>query len=408
MITKIFSLEDLMEKDSRTVVSVRLPLDCINVLSQVRLSMSDIDELAESVRTKGQLVQGVAAALNPRQAGIYVRELNLVHDADHSIKDLTSVQIDGKRYYIILVAGHRRYNAIRSVLSMPARRGKSFDGRYRANLHFGLSVHNAMSIQFQENRHKKVPALEEADAAFRFWRWQRSQKPKLTMKAFGKSIGRSASWVKSAMRFCSLPEPLQALAASKEVVIPYGILTEAARLAEGMNEIGHSMDDAEITHFVMTAIMRQDTVVLVRKRVTAQLDHVRNGQQNLFNLTSEVPRSVRQVVAPKMISGLYSFTTYLQQLEVLRVRGVLGGNYIEPETNGQGIEMTYSPKSPIKLSAELIDMFSTMLPSLVELAEREGLKTQAEHIADGGSVLEEVAVPLRILSAVEESNVVTS
>ncbi len=401
MTTRAFSLEELTERDSTKIVPVRLPLEVINVLSQIRLSMNDIEDLSSSIANKGQLVQGIAAALTPRQARAYLKELNLVHDSNHTMKELVALKIDGAKYYILLVAGHRRYNSVLLAVKNKAKHTPLFDGLYRADLHFGLGVKDAMSIQFQENRHKQVPVLEEADAAFRFWRYQRRQNPKLTMKTFGKTIGRSTSWIKNAMRFCSLPEALQELAASKEMTIPYGILTEAARLAEGMEELNQPMDDAAVTHFVMRAVMSQETVVQVKKGVSSRLEHLRDGQKNLFTLAPEKPRPVRQIVAPQMVNGLWTFENYLKQLESLRQKGHLGKeSYIAPETDSDQLNR-YSPGSPIKLSTGLVELFSGMLPHLVQLAEEEGMRGQAEALSEGAEALSQAGSALAVLSASE-------
>jgi len=376
--TKSYSLQDLMEQDNNRVVSVRLPVLQIGYLTQVRRTFTDIEELGESIRTRGQITKGIVAALSPTQASRYVKEINAIRGSSHTRRDLPVTMIDGKKVYLALVAGERRLRAVKWALENGRRRTRHFDGRYRADLHFGMTVADAISVQFQENRHQQVPAHEEAAAAFDFYRWQKRRNPKLSKARFGRSIGRSDTWVRRAVRFCSLPEALQALAASKKVSVPYGILTETARYANGLKALGRDVDENELIKMATDAVMRKVTVAKFRESISKRLHHLRTGQSSLFKDLPELRKPPRQVVAPEFIKGLWGFLEYMKSVEGLRQHGFFGDESPFDIESDSSVLSQYSPGSPIHLSANLMGQMRDMLPHLEKLAQQEGGKHRPE------------------------------
>jgi rhodanese-related sulfurtransferase len=406
-----FLLREIAELHNDRVVPVCLPVEAINLLTQVRKTIDDIDELAEGISNKGQLAQGIAAALKPHQAKAYVAELNAIRGSQHTISEFTPSIIDQKKYYVMLVAGHRRYIAVKRLVEQGVQ-NRHFDGQYRTVLYFGMSAHDALSLQFQENRHRQVPPHEEASAALDFYLWQRRRNPNLSRAQFGRSIGRSDSWVKSALRFCSLPESLQTLATplkregngngggklKHQIAVPYGLLVEVARLAEGLSEMGHPMDENTLMRLVITAVAKRTKVADFRKAISARLEHVRNGQGSLFGELPHEQRSVRRVVAPHAVQGLWGLLEYFKQLEELRKRGLLGkGNesYLGPETDPRVLEQ-FSSGSPLRLSAKTAAFLRDILPHLGEIASQEGgrhrkdLRQSEDGVAEAANLFREL------------------
>ncbi len=395
-----FSRQDILDYNNDREVPAQLPINAINLLTQVRKSITDISELAESIRTQGQLTQGFAAALSPRQTSKYLRELNDIHGSAHVLKDLHAITLDGEKLFVVLVAGHRRYLAVSHLLKSNAKLTKKFKGHYRCVLHFGMSARAALEVQFQENRHQQVPLHEEAATAWGYYKWQKRQEPNLTLKKFGKSIGRSASWVKSAVRFCSLPDSLQRYASEDEVTVPYGILTEVARYADGMQSAGRTVDPTSLERMVIDTVTRRTTVAKFRSIVTSRLEHARGEQESLFESLPEQKRPVRRVVAPELIKGLWPFLAYLQQLEGLQAQGAFGEeDYLAPEDSKSAL-LNYSPGSPIHLTTEVVKQLENMLPHLVELASQNGGRHHKE-LQNGESVVAKAGELLADLDAQE-------
>ncbi|MFN3076785.1 MAG: hypothetical protein ABT940_07895, partial [Alphaproteobacteria bacterium] len=153
--------------------------------------------------------------------------------------DFSQVILDGVPYYFILVAGHRRYRACQAILDEATDEETAFDGLYRVDIRFGMSVRETIPLQFNENRHQQVPPHEEARSAWKFYRWLQQNEQGLTIAGFARRIGRTPEWVRGALRFCTLPLSVQNYADGTEgcVKLPYGILVNLARLGEEMAEI---------------------------------------------------------------------------------------------------------------------------------------------------------------------------
>ncbi|MAG12333.1 hypothetical protein CL630_00795 [bacterium] len=400
-ITHRYSLADIVERESDGVVSVNLPIEVVNLLTQIRQSLEDIDELADSIYEKGQLAQGIAAALTPQQAQEYIRDINLVMGSKHALNELTKTVIDGEDYYVVLVAGHRRYMAVKNLVERKMSETKRFNGLYRVVLHFGLIASEALSVQFQENRHKQVPIHEEVAAARDFYRWKKLKDPKISIAQFARSIGRSASWVHTAMRFCTLPDSLQNLAGLKDIAVPYGILTEAARLNEELKKINKPMGEDELMKLVIDAVATRMRVRRFKIIISARIEHLRNGQATLFgDDMPEQRRPVRRVVAPELIRGLWQLLEYIRNLEALRQAGAFNGeSYLDPETDPKTFA-EFSPGSPINLTLKMIERLQGMVPHLKKLAAKEGGRNR-KVLKDGEQALREIQGVFEELEEIE-------
>ena len=234
-----------------------------------------------------------------------------------------------------------------------------------------MSVEKALALQFQENRHQPVPPHEEAAAATEYYRYLRRKEPKYTLAAFGKQIGRSTSWIRHALAFCALPEKLQELATAP-VPVPYGVLVELSRYQRELESAGRPASEDELSALVFDAMLQRKSVKDFKEIIGARIAHLLGGQSSLFDDTPCEQRLLRRVVAPEIIMGLWSFVTYMKQLSMLQRQGVFTEHYLTPETNAAA-HAQFSPKSPVNLSAELVQVLLDLQPQLNELvAENRG------------------------------------
>ncbi len=180
------------------VLPVAVPLEAISILTQVRTTLDVADDLIPSIRAQGQQTPGVAVALTPEEAAQYIVEINELWGSHHQLAGCPLVNLDGVLYYFILVAGHRRYAACTLLAeSMKQEDDTSvFDGLYRVDIRFGMTVRETIPLQFNENRHQQVPPHEEARAAWKFYRWLQRTEPEMTVAKFARKIGRTSEWVR--------------------------------------------------------------------------------------------------------------------------------------------------------------------------------------------------------------------
>lgn len=372
---------EIRQKTCR-VLSVAVPLEAISLLTQVRTTVDVADDLVPSIRAQGQQTPGVAVALTPEEAEQYIGEINELWGSCHRLADFPLVNLDGVSYYFILVAGHRRYIActILAASSEQEVEQSAFDGLYRVDIRFGMTVSEAIPLQFNENRHQQVPPHEEARAAWKFYRWLQRVESEMTISQFARKIGRTSEWVRGALRFCSLPPSVQNYADGTDgcVKLPYGILVSLARLGEGMFELtGEVFPETAYHEWIVRAIIGQLNVTVFGKMVSEYLasrQQEHRGQFSLFGPVDGVvdERPIRRVVAEQMVPAVWGILSYLKSLERIRVQGGFGdGSHLAPE-HDQKVRASYSPGSPIRIVMNILDHLTELVPHLEELARQEG------------------------------------
>lgn len=392
------------------VLPVAVPLEAISILTQVRTTLDVADDLIPSIRAQGQQTPGVAVALTPEEAAQYIVEINELWGSYHQLAGLPLVNLDGALYYFILVAGHRRYAACTLLAeSMKQEDGPSaFDGLYRVDIRFGMTVRETIPLQFNENRHQQVPPHEEARAAWKFYRWLQRTEPEMTVAKFARKIGRTSEWVRGAMRFCTLPLSVQKHADGTDgcVKLPYGILTNLARLGEGVSDItGEAFPEAAYHSWIIRAVINRLDVTTFGKTVSEYLASKRqehHGQFSLFGSVDEVAdeRPIRRVVAQQMIPAVWTILGYLQLLEQVRAQGGFHGeSHLAPEHDPQARAL-YSPKSPIRIITSILEHLGELMPHLEELAKQEGGRNRT-RLQQGAKYLPVVTRLAKTLSASE-------
>lgn len=393
-----FSSEEVRDTRKQNSLDLELPLDAINVLTQIRRSFTGIEELGEEMRIGGQNMQGVVGLFKPDQVEAYVRDINDIYGSHHRAEDLVSIILDGEPRVACLLAGERRYRGLEWGHKQGLEWTENCSGRYRADCRPDLTTEQAISIQVQENQHRvDVPIQEEIAGTWAIYRWELKKNPDLTLAEFARFIHRSTSWLKSSVRFCTLPVSLQALTDQ----VAYGILVDTAWLAEVHEEVGKPLDESTLKKMVLEAVASKVRASDYHRVVQTRINHLRNGQASLFEEAASSSRSIRRVAAPVMARAFWEADQYLKMMGDLDDKGEFGPEgFIGPESDRRTLE-SLSPGSPIHVMAALSETMKRVLPKMERLAAKEGGRRR-KQIANGSLVAASLGSAARKLGKVEE------
>lgn len=410
-----YTLADIQDNFGPRAVRVLLPPENFSVLTQVRQSGLNPEALVPSFLAKGQMTPGAAAGLSEFQARKYIETYNRVWGTHHSLKDLKAVVIDGELLRLPLIFGHRRH-ATRVLLNAGIEKGiypkpVLYDHRYRADIYLGISAEEAIEMQLQENNYLPPLPQDQARGAWMYWRYCKDADTGLTMSRFAKTIGHSPEWVRGALRFCSLPDTIQSYVVGDNplrIKLPYGILVDIARLAETYQLITGEVLTEQAMHFwIQEAIASRLNTTTFSRKVSMYLEEKRDqvaGQSSLFNMDpspAERERHLRSVVAKDIVRSAWVLLNYFKTVERLRVAGVLGNeSYLGPYLTVAEQER-FSPKSPIRLTAEMMEVVSLLVPHLAELARIERTGHYRALLKDH-PLLEEVVTAFGHLASLEK------
>lgn len=381
---------------------VFLPVEAINVLTQVRKTFNGIAELASAIRHSGQMNPGLGTILTRHSAQKYLEIWNAIYQTSHTLRDLRPILLNGKKRYVILIAGERRYRAVSRARDLGLT--QEFNGQYRITLHTGLKAAQALELQIQENLHDRVPPQEEARAVRDLYLWHTHQANAKDQKVIsytelGKRIGKTPEWISRALRFCSLPEKLQRLAdvPVNDGGFPYGMLVELARLAEGFERLGkpHSQDDLHM--IAGRAIAKRQSTKDFSRWVSNRLQAEEDGQGSLFGENvEEARRPIRKIVAPEMIRARLADNAYFKRLLHLYAQGAFGDdNPFDPE------KTSYSADSPARLMVKMLSSFEQAIPVVRESVLRNKREI-LEALGKAEDVIAEYKVLAEALAVIEE------
>lgn len=263
---------------------VHLPVRTITVLRQMRTKFREesLDELAESIKSKGQMNPGVVVALSKEEALQYLECINETWGTKHLLRSFTPVRITekGEAYYLFLVAGERRLRACKRV---------RLDS-YLSYLRFDLSFIQAIEFQAQENLHEQLAPEESAASFALIWRSTKKIDPSMSLASFARKMGKTPEAIRRAVRFMSLPTEVQELVMpSKEFKrgVPYTTLTELARLQEAQEEYGAPLSTLELIKWAYVLIAQHKSPKEVAKVISERIRSLaaaRSGAQPLFSL----------------------------------------------------------------------------------------------------------------------------
>lgn len=307
-------------------------INSINVLRQPRVTFEDIDLLATDIKRHGLLHPLTVAQLDESGAAGYLSVLNKLWGTTYRLANLKR----RRGYYFILLAGERRFRALRRI---GTKRG-------RANVCVNVKPIEALFLQMSENTHRPVPPHEEAQAYYQLFKLIREADPEFSMAAFARNVGRAPSTIRNALRFAELP--LRVRKYVEDGFVPYGMAVELSRLQEG----GAAED--EILRWAIDALVSRKKVPELREQVTKHLFDRKNGQASLFELTPEETKNFRRrVVEQNIIQELWSHTAYFQKVLRMFREGLLGLD-----------DSPFSAGSPMrKLQAE-VGVMKELLPHI--------------------------------------------
>jgi hypothetical protein len=372
------------------VLSAALPIKTcpINTLRQVRgsLNQADTDVLAEEILAIGQLTRARVVALEEEAAREYVTQINQLWGTQERFRRLKACEIDGVTYYLFVVYGHRRLAACKQatkLLDSGKRRSKHFDGRFRCDVVFGLSMLEAVFMQFGENSYVKPSLHDEMTALWRLWRFMHTNNPKLSVTAFAARSGRSPRKVHDMLHFTALPEQIQAWVdpSHRGGSVPYTMLLEVSRLVQAHKRAKQTLSVKEIEMLVVQLIARRVKVKDFRAEVTARIEAL-EGQQGDLLLDGAVEKpQVRRVAEAEVVKVMYANTAYLKAVQALADAGAFAGeNPILSQSEGT---VLYSPHSPAKLALRLTETLSLVGANLASLIRKEGRSSRKLEVGLG-------------------------
>lgn len=396
-------LNDIREGENTSSVRVICDPAIIGVLTQVRRTMDEekLTALAQSIQDSGQFHPGIVAALTPEQAPDYIAQINELWGTGHKLSDYRRVLLDSTTHYLFLIAGHQRHEAVTRLLQLPSN-SLDFGGKFRrgyvAELRFGITVDEAIRLQFQENIGTPPPPAEQAAAAWDFWRWRTKREPKLSYEQFSRDIGHKTDWFRGARLFCQLPPRVQEYAWGRQgVTLPYGTLVHLANLADKWPRYtGQTMPEAEIESWILRHVLipnrSSKSFGEFVNRYLEEREMERMGQHSLFgggqdewagDSGASVPR---KVVAAELIRAHHLYIAYTRTILSLIEAGKLGKEILSQE------EEMFSPGSPARLLVKLVDLLKDAGPQMLEAIKGEkGLSDTAERLAAHEETLRSLA-----------------
>ena len=292
--------------------------DIIITLAQVReqINPDTLEELKESIRQKGGLINPVLLAMfDFAEFKQYLEFINKIHGTEYKISDFKAIDYKSEKVYPVLIAGHRRLEAIKQI----NQESKSSEEKLCviADVHRNLNVKDALLLQIAENTHERVPIAREASVIAGAWRYYKSREPDLTIAEFARRTGRGADTVRSMLKFSTLPQKLQKLAFKKEAGIPFGALVQIARYADFKTSRQENLDEQAMLSLAQYYLVSDMTVAEFAKFISAKIEHEQSAQADLFSEnTSAIPKKqIRKTIDSKLEKGLREFIAYLRKID---------------------------------------------------------------------------------------------
>lgn len=359
----------------------RLPLESIIVLPQPRRTFEYIPELATDIAERGLLHPLTVAAFDRKSFARYLDALNDLWSTNFEVSEFHPSRQRRKPTYYVLLAGERRFRAHRWLWERgcatceekhgpQSRAGACFrrhfpDHRLTAQLCENIPPLAALCLQLAENTHNPVPEHEEARAYSLLYGAILRADPSYSVAAFARRVGRSATTVQRALRYCNLPVAVQEYV--EKGYLRYGHAIEIARL---MRE---KATERELLFWRDWAVAHRVGVEDFRRLISKNIGVLRSGQISLLQIMGVIQEedrrraAVRKAVAEGTIQALYAWTSYLTTiLEMLR-DGRLGRE-----------DSPFSSRSPCKALEKLAHLLTLILEHLTAPVGRETRKRLTE------------------------------
>lgn len=348
-----------------------IPLENISVLPQGRRTFEHIDELAEDIADKGLISPPLLTRFDTESAKEYLREINKLWHRRIKIDSLTKVvEEDGEHYYV-LIAGERRYRAIKALDAHACHEcakthgpggcfSRHFPTGLEARICDNISPLDALWRQASENIHNSLLPHEEAIFYDNMFRVAQMKDPNFTLAEFSRKVGRGEDKVRDALRFCMLPQIIQDQVRKKQ--IPYGIAVEIARIAEA------KIPQGDLDHYIKLAAAGNMTVGQFSRLTNRYLEIHNSGNLGLFSEGSLETGNVKQVVNREATRAFWVSVFYIEKIAGLFNDGLLGKE-----------DSPFSSQGPIHALKAYVKSVSHLLPHLVDLLpdkEIENIRSQ--------------------------------
>lgn len=195
------------------------PLDVINMVSQVRQEYDphDLAELKSAMivenekgEKKIQLIQPITVGYFHRNdLNRYLEKLNSTWGTDHTLDELTSLPGSSGRYFLVVVAGHRRTIAIRQAAEELEIDPSRIDVVFHVNHGTHFTFREGIKTQYRENFHKRPESWEDAVAVSAILSEGLRSGEYETFADCARDLGIPPERVSKAYRFEELPTVIQ-------------------------------------------------------------------------------------------------------------------------------------------------------------------------------------------------------
>ena len=239
-----------LRRGEESVIAISVPFTSLNLLQQTR-SIYNSDSMAELAGTLierdedgnavglRELEQSPRFAVfdSPEAAAVYLKDLNIYHGTDYGPNDLQWV--DGQAR--IAIFGHRRTMALgiaaqevgipESELTL-----KVFEVR-------NISFDDALVSQLLENIHERPSLADEATAISKYYEYRRfkdDDNNPPSIAEVSRKLGFGTGKVRSALRYCALPEEVRNLAVDDKIT--YSDAVNAWSLFEAHTAHGEKLE----------------------------------------------------------------------------------------------------------------------------------------------------------------------
>ncbi len=228
------------------------PIDFINMVSQVRQEYDpdDLAELKQAMITEDdngekriQLIQPITVGyFHKNDLREYLEKLNSTWGTEHTVNELTSVPGSHGRYYLLVVAGHRRTLAIRQAAEDLEIDVSRIDVVFHVMQGTDFTFREGIKTQYRENFHKRPESWEDAIAIGSILREGISNGEYNSFADCARDLGIPSERVSKAYRFNELPTYVKS--AVEKGLFGYGAAVELHQIAVAL---AHNLARARYT-----------------------------------------------------------------------------------------------------------------------------------------------------------------